>query len=363
MPYSPQEVQIAARPHPYYNLAMIFLLSEHSSDPVLRVFSRMSDSELRDPKQLVGLSRATGIRFSDEGIFIAESRNVIERALNAGLQPFALISEQRWLEPHRDLFERIENLEQNEELGVLRHGAVPRDGVVSQSGIATHQAAIPQHDSIPQRGTVPQGRAIFQQGNIPQYIGTHAEIEKLTGFKRTVGPIAAFHRPALPSLDCILSKARRVAVLEDITNFTNIGAIFRSAAALGMDAILITPGCHDPFYRRAARVSMGTVFQVPWTRIEKTRTWAEEGIPLLKQFGFTSVALALKEDSLRLQDPRIVNAEKLALVLGTEGDGLARTTIAHCDYTVKIPMAHNVDSLNVAAASAVAFWETCGRFK
>lgn len=312
---------------------MIFLLSEHSSDPVLRVFSRMTDSELRDPKQLVGLSRATGIRFSDEGIFIAESRNVIERALNAGLQPFALISEQRWLEPHRDLFERIENLEQNEELGVLRHG------------------------------TVPQGRAVFQRGDIPQYIGTHAEIEKLTGFKRTVGPIAAFHRPALPSLDCILSKARRVAVLEDITNFTNIGAIFRSAAALGMDAILITPGCHDPFYRRAARVSMGTVFQVPWTRIGTTRTWAEEGIPLLKQCGFISVALALKENSLRLQDPRIVNAEKLALVLGTEGDGLARTTIAHCDYTVKIPMAHNVDSLNVAAASAVAFWETCGRFK
>lgn len=333
MPYSPQEVQIAARPHPYYNLAMIFLLSEHSSDPVLRVFSRMSDSELRDPKQLVGLSRATGIRFSDEGIFIAESRNVIERALNAGLQPFALISEQRWLEPHRDLFERIENLEQNKELGVPRRDATSQDG------------------------------ATPQRSNIPQYIGTHAEIETLTGFKRTVGPIAAFHRPNLPSLDCILSKARRIAVLEDITNFTNIGAIFRSAAALGMDAILITPGCHDPFYRRAARVSMGTVFQVPWTRIGTTRTWAEEGIPLLKQFSFTSVALALKENSLRLQDPHIANAEKLALVLGTEGDGLARTTIAHCDYTVKIPMAHNVDSLNVAAASAVAFWETCGRFK
>lgn len=293
----------------------------------------MSDSELRDPKQLVGLSRATGIRFSDEGIFIAESRNVIERALNAGLQPFALISEQRWLEPHRDLFERIENLEQNKELGVPRRDATSQDG------------------------------ATPQRSNIPQYIGTHAEIETLTGFKRTVGPIAAFHRPNLPSLDCILSKARRIAVLEDITNFTNIGAIFRSAAALGMDAILITPGCHDPFYRRAARVSMGTVFQVPWTRIGTTRTWAEEGIPLLKQFSFTSVALALKENSLRLQDPHIANAEKLALVLGTEGDGLAHTTIAHCDYTVKIPMAHNVDSLNVAAASAVAFWETCGRFK
>lgn len=311
---------------------MIISLNEHISDPVLRVFSRMTDSELRDPKQLVGLSLATGIQFSDEGIFIAESRNVIERALNAGLQPFALISEQRWLEPHRDLFERIEHLEQSKEFGVPCHNAAPK-----------HEAT-------------------FHQGSIPQYIGTHTEIEALTGFKRTVGPIAAFHRPSLPSLDSILSSAQRVAVLEDITNFTNIGAIFRSAAALGMDAILITPGCHDPFYRRAARVSMGTVFQVPWTRIGKAHTWAEEGIPLLNKFGFISVALALKEDSLRLQDPRITNAEKLALVLGTEGDGLARTTIAHCDYTVKIPMTHNVDSLNVAAASAVAFWETCGRF-
>lgn len=284
------------------------------SYPVLNVFSSMTDSELRDPKQLVGLSRATGLSFSEEGIFIAESRNVIERALNAGLVPFALISETRWEQPHKDLFERIQALE--------------------------------AHLSIP----------------IPQFFGTHEVIETITGFKRSVGPIAAFHRPDLPDPKQLLVHAKRIAVLEDITNFTNIGAIFRSAAALGMDAVLVTPGCHDPFYRRAARVSMGTVFQVPWTRIGTDANWSEEGIPLLNNLGFTTVALALKDNSLKLQDSRICQAEKLALILGTEGDGLAHSTIAQCDYTVCIPMAHDVDSLNVAAASAVAFWEVCGRY-
>lgn len=327
----------------YYNLLMIISLQEHINDPILRVFSRMTDSELRDPKQLIGLSRATGIQFSNEGIFIAESSNVIQRALNAGLRPFALISEKRWLEPHRDLFDWIEYLE------------------------------------------------LSLKSPIPQYLGSHAEIENLTGFKRTVGPIAAFHRPTLPLLSDILKEARRIAILEDITNFTNIGAIFRSAAALGIDAVLVTPGCHDPFYRRAARVSMGCVFQVPWTRIPQIQeakrldsspdfkpdlrldsnskptfdsdTWAQVGIPQLHAFGFRVAALALCDDSLSLKDPRIAQAEKLALVLGTEGDGLAQNTIATCDYTVRIPMAHGVDSLNVAAASAVAFWETCGQYQ
>ena len=337
----------------YYNLLMIISLQEHINDPILRVFSRMTDSELRDPKQLIGLSRATGIQFSNEGIIIAESSNVIQRALNAGLKPFALISEKRWLEPHRDLFDRIEHLE------------------------------------------------LSLKSPIPQYLGSHAEIENLTGFKRTVGPIAAFHRPTLPLLSDILKEARRIAILEDITNFTNIGAIFRSAAALGIDAVLVTPGCHDPFYRRAARVSMGCVFQVPWTRIPQIQetkrldssldftpdfkpdsrldsnfkpdsnskptfdsdTWAQVGIPQLYAFGFRVTALALCDDSLSLKDPRIAQAEKLALVLGTEGDGLAQNTIATCDYTVRIPMAHGVDSLNVAAASAVAFWETCGQYQ
>ena len=337
----------------YYNLLMIISLQEHINDPILRVFSRMTDSELRDPKQLIGLSRATGIQFSNEGIFIAESSNVVQRALNAGFKPFALISEKRWLEPHRDLFDRIEHLE------------------------------------------------LSLKSPIPQYLGSHAEIENLTGFKRTVGPIAAFHRPTLPLLSDILKEARRIAILEDISNFTNIGALFLSAAAVGIDAVLVTPGCHDPFYRRAARVSMGCVFQVPWTRIPQIQetkrldssldftpdfkpdsrldsnfrpdsnskptfdsdTWAQVGIPQLHAFGFRVAALALCDNSLSLKDPRIAQAEKLALVLGTEGDGLAQNTIATCDYTVRIPMAHGVDSLNVAAASAVAFWETCGQYQ
>lgn len=319
---------------------MLLSLFEHIDDPLLRVFSRMTDSELRDPKQLVGLSLATGITFSEEGIFIAESRNVIERALNAGLKPFALISEKRWLEPHRDLFERIEALEQS--------GTAP----AGHASISRGHASIPHgHDLIP-----------YGHASIPQFIGNHTDIEKLTGFKRTVGPIAAFHRPALPSPEALLQHARRVAILEDITNFTNIGAIFRSAAALGIDAVLVTPGCHDPFYRRAARVSMGTVFQVPWTRIGTDHSWASEGVALLHEAGFQVAALALNDDSISLKDPRIAEADKLALVLGTEGDGLATQTIAACDYTVRIPMAHEVDSLNVAAASAVAFWETCGQF-
>jgi len=326
---------------------MLLSLSKHINDPLLRVFSHMTDSELRDQKQLVGLSLATGITFSEEGIFIAESRNVIERALNAGLKPFALISEKRWLEPHRDLFERIEALEQS--------GAE----LAGQASISRGHASIPHgHDLIPHG----QASVSYGQASIPQFIGSHADIEQLTNFKRTVGPIAAFHRPTLPSPEALLQHARRVAILEDITNFTNIGAIFRSAAALGIDAVLVTPGCHDPFYRRAARVSMGTVFQVPWTRIGTNHSWASEGVALLHEAGFQVAALALSDDSISLKDPRIAEAEKLALVLGTEGDGLATQTIIACNYTVRIPMAHEVDSLNVAAASAVAFWETCGQF-
>ena len=155
----------------------------------------------------------------------------------------------------------------------------------------------------------------------------------------------------------LLEGARRVAVLEDVANYTNIGAAFRSAAALGIDAVLVTPSCHDPLYRRAARVSMGTVFQVPWTRIGRERDWAAEGVPLLRSLGFSTAALALADNALSLHDARLRACERLALVLGTEGDGLAPSTVAACDYVVRIPMDHGVDSLNVAAASAVAFWE------
>lgn len=279
-------------------------------DARLRVFSSMTDSELRDPKQLVGLRLATGSEVSDEGLFIAESRNVIDRAMDAGLAPFALLTDKRWTPACEELFARID---------------------------ATAPAT-------------------------PLFVGTHQQVFELTGYERTRGPLAAFHRPTLPDVAILLKDATRVAILEDVTNFTNIGAIFRSAAALGMDAVLVTPGCHDPFYRRANRVSMGTVFQVPWTRIGTERNWAEEGVPLLNQLGFTVAALALEDDSVTLQNEHIAGAEKLALVLGTEGDGLAPSTIANCNFTVKIPMAHQVDSLNVAAASAVAFWEVRGQY-
>jgi tRNA G18 (ribose-2'-O)-methylase SpoU len=283
---------------------------ENLDDARLRVFSRMTDSELRDPKQLVGLRLATGAAVPEEGLFIAESRNVIERAMGAGLTPFALLSDKRWEPSCEELFACIE-------------------------------AAAPA---------------------APLFVGTHQQVFELTGYERTRGPLAAFHRPTLPTVQELLKGATRVAVLEDVTNFTNIGAIFRSAAALGMNAVLVTPGCHDPLYRRANRVSMGTVFQVPWTRIGADRDWAEEGVPLLNKLGFTVAALALEDNSIALQDPQIAQAEKLALVLGTEGDGLAPSTIASCNCTVKIPMAHNVDSLNVAAASAVAFWQVRGQY-
>jgi tRNA G18 (ribose-2'-O)-methylase SpoU len=180
-------------------------------------------------------------------------------------------------------------------------------------------------------------------------------LTKLTGFQLTRGMLCAMRRPAPKTVEEVLTGVKRVAVLESIQNPTNVGAIFRSAAALGMDAVLLTPGCSNPLYRRSARVSMGTVFQVPWTYVEEN--WVEQ----LRNLGFRTAAMALKDDSYSIDAPELRAAEKLAVVLGSEGDGLAETTIARCDYTVKIPMYHGVDSLNVAAASAVAFWELRSR--
>lgn len=279
----------------------------HLDDPRLLAFSRMTDAELRDPKQMVGLARALGDdpESLSEGLLIGESRNVIERALGAGIEPFAVLVEQRWLTQTEPLIERL----------------------------------------------------LEADATLPVFVATREQMRALTGFERTRGALAAFRRPALPPPGTLLESATRVAVLENVTNHTNIGAIFRSAAALGIDAVLVTPSCHDPYYRRAARVSMGTVFQVPWTRIGSGADWACDGMPLLHEHGFTTCALALSDDSIRLQDDRLKKCDKLALVLGTEGDGLAARTIAACDYTVRIPMSHDVDSLNVAAASAVAFWE------
>lgn len=272
---------------------------ETIDDPQLDAYARLTEAQLRSRLE------------PEKGIFIAESSKVIERALDGGMQPLSFLMDQKWIEPLRPLVER----------------------------------------------------ASAEQGtDLPVYVLPHDELKKLTGFELTRGALAAFRRPPLPAVEDVLAGAQRVAVLEDITNFTNVGAIFRSAAALGVDAVLVTPTCCDPLYRRCVRVSMGTVFQVPWTRIGTTKEdWPGAGLELLHRLGFKAAALALSHDSVTLDDPRLKAEEKLALVLGTEGDGLAPETIAQCDYTVLIPMQHGVNSLNVAAASAVAFWELRAR--
>ena len=203
---------------------------------------------------------------------------------------------------------------------------------------------------------------IARCGDVPVYTADSRTLEQLTGFALTRGVLAAFYRPELPTLAQVCAGARRVAVLEGLNDPTNVGAVMRSAAALGMDAVLLTPSCCDPLYRRAVRVSMGTVFQVPWTRIgQQAQDWPEAGMALLRGMGFATVAMALSEDSVEIDDPCLAREEQLAVILGTEGDGLAKTTIARCDYTARIPMLHGVDSLNVAVASAVAFWQLCRR--
>ena len=200
-----------------------------------------------------------------------------------------------------------------------------------------------------------KGKAILERcGDIPVFAAELPVLTQLTGFHLTRGMLCAMRRPVLPSVESLCQNARRVAVLENIMNPTNIGAIFRSAAALGVDAVLLTDAGSDPLYRRAVRVSMGTVFQVPWTYLHKGDWQAQ-----LHALGFETCAMALRDDSLSIADPRLPGIGKLAVVLGTEGDGLAASTIAACDYTVRIPMAHGVDSLNVAAASAVAFYQLC----
>ena len=238
----------------------------------------------------------------EPGIFIAESPKVIERALNAGYQPISFLVE------HKDL--------EGEAQEILK-----------------------------------------QYPDVPVYTAEYELLVKLTGFALTRGMLCSMRRNPLPSVEEICRNASRIAVLENVVNPTNIGAIFRSAAALHMDAVLLTGGCSDPLYRRAARVSMGTVFQIPWTFFDEKTEWKTEGIRSLKAMGFKTAAMALREDSFDIDDPHLMAEEKLAVVLGTEGDGLASETIADCDYTVCIPMAHGVDSLNVAAASAVAFWQ------
>ncbi|WP_139651887.1 TrmH family RNA methyltransferase [Raoultibacter phocaeensis] len=269
--------------------------------PIMRL------SSLEDPR-LDAYARLTEAQLRnrlepEKGIFIAESIKVIERALNAGYKPRSLLMEEKWLDASAGVLGRIDP-------------------------------------------------------EVPIFVLPADELKRLTGFELTRGILAAMGRPKLPSVESLLADARRVAVLEGIVDHTNVGAIFRSAAALGIDAVLITPTCCDPLYRRSARVSMGTVFQVPWTRIgEVAGDWPEKGLALLRSLGFSTAAFALTDESLSIDDERLHACERLAMVFGTEGDGLAPSTIAQCDWTVRIPMAHGVDSLNVAAASAVAFWE------
>ena len=252
--------------------------------PELDVYARLSEREL--------------LRYDEplEGLFIAESPKVIDRALDAGYEPVSLLLERRHVEGEaRDILARC--------------------------------------------------------GNVPVYASTLDVLTKLVGFQLTRGVLCAMRRRPEPSLDEVCADARRVVVLEDVMNPTNVGAIFRSAAALGMDAVLLTSACADPLYRRAARVSMGNVFFIPWTRV------GEDWSARLRVLGFKTAAMALNDDAVSVSDPRLAAEPRLAVVLGTEGDGLAPRTIADCDYAVRIPMSRGVDSLNVAAASAVAFWE------
>ncbi len=239
----------------------------------------------------------------EKGIFIAESPKVIDRALDAGYKPVSLLMERRQI-------------------------TGPAAGILSRCGDA------------------------------PVYTADREMLAELTGFELTRGVLCAFRRPAPRPVEELCKNARRVAVLEGIVDSTNVGAIFRSAAALNMDAVLINPSCCDPLCRRAVRVSMGTVFQLPWGQLGETPAdWPEKGMDILHSLGFKTAAMALSDRSVSIDDEQLAKEPKLAIVLGTEGDGLAAGTIASCDYTVKIPMSHGVDSLNVAAASAVAFWQ------
>ena len=270
--------------------------------PELDVYARLTEAQLLNKDH------------PEDGMFIAESPKVIGRALDAGYTPVSVLAEQRQLE------------ENDETRQVLRR---------------------------------------YENTDIPIYTADFNVLAKLTGFKLTRGMLCVMRRRPLQNYLELCAGKSRIAILENVMNPTNVGAIFRSAAALHMEAVLLTPGCSDPLYRRASRVSMGTVFQVPWTSIQDENEircqreifWPKQAITKLKQMGYKTAALALTDDSVSIDDPNLMQEEKLAVILGTEGDGLMKETMGLCDYTVKIPMAQGVDSLNVAAASAVAFWQ------
>ena len=277
-------------------IRMIEITDFHA--PELDIFARKTEAQLLNKDH------------PEEGMFIAESPKVIERALNAGYTPVAVLVEKKQIE--------------GEAASVLA-----------------------------------------RCDEIPVYTAEFDVLAQLTGFKLTRGMLCAMRRRGLPEVEKVCQNAKKVAVLENVMNPTNVGAIFRSAAALNMDAVLLTGGCSNPLYRRASRVSMGTVFQIPCTfiqddkerRCDRKEIWPVQAIENLKALGYKTAALALTDDSVSIDDPQLMSEEKLAVILGTEGDGLMQETIKACDYTVKIPMSHGVDSLNVAAASAVAFWQ------
>lgn len=307
---------------------MPYIELESLDDVRLDVFARLTEAQLRNKLE------------PEKGIFIVESEKVIDRALLGGVQPLSMLMTPEWVDRTREIVSRAE-------------------------------------------------AACEEPGGMPVFVVPAKETERLTGFAVTRGILMACRRPQLPSVEDLLARVdaekaaraaavaageldpgevgnmhdasrRRIAVLEGIVDHTNVGAIFRSAAAMGIDAVLVTPTCCDPLYRRAVRVSMGCVFQVPWTRIgESVRDWPAAGLERLGALGYKTAAMALSDDSLPLGAPELAQIDKLALVFGTEGDGLSNRTIAGCDYTVRIPMRPGVDSLNVAAASAVTFWELC----
>lgn len=265
------------------------------ADPALDVYVRLTGAMLRNKLE------------PQKGIFIAESPTVIDVALNSGLKPLSLLTDRRLI--NKDVRGIIDRLEEYS----------AEDG-----------------------------------GEIPIYVADRDILTKMTGFELTRGALCAMRRPTPNDAEQICRTARRVAVLESVTDSTNVGALFRSAAALNIDAVLLSPTCCDPLTRRALRVSMGTVLQIPYAVIDD---WPSGGLAKLSQWGFKTVAMALTDRSVSIDDPKLNSEPRLAIVLGTEGDGLAETTIATCDYTARIPMSHGVDSLNVAAAGAVAFWQ------
>lgn len=281
-------------------------------DPVLDVYARLHES------QLLHLYEPA------PGLCIVESPNVIERAMQSGLvaESFLLPSEMA------------------EKCGLTEDGQPQQTMQTAETKETEHVRAL--LDACP---------------DVPVYTAPFEVLKQLTGFALTRGLLCAMRRSTRLSVEEICKNTTRIAVLEHVVNPTNVGAIFRSAAALHMDAVLLTPDCSDPYYRRSARVSMGTVFQIPWTYVSKKTVWPGQGMQKLKELGFKTVAMALRNNTVDIDDPVLKQEEKLAVFLGAEGDGLMTETIDACDYTVKIPMSHGVDSLNVAAASAVAFWE------